>query len=268
VTVVQRAIGVAKGRAVRSAGVMLSRARQVRPPASYRPAVTVLIVNWNSLPYLRRTLAAVRAMSPVDTEIIVVDNGSSDGSLEYLRTRDDVRTVRLPVNVGHGLALDLVVPGIDTEVLAILDVDAFPISERWLPESIAALDAGAVVAGAHLHRNFVHPCFLVTRTPVLHQYRLTLRPVGSLAGLDRSAPLFLDVAEALSQRVIVKFGGGGAIHFFEITSARGPGKAGAVFGGLVYHNMYATQGAHQNEATRMFEQAFSTFHPTLHPELA
>jgi glycosyltransferase involved in cell wall biosynthesis len=256
-------LSAAKGHLVRSTGAAVAAARRRRAPATYRRRVTVVTVSWNSLPFLQRTLAAVRAMSPVETEILVVDNGSSDGSADYLRARTDTRSMLLPVNVGHGVALDLAMAELDTEYVAVLDVDAFPISPEWLPQSIAALDAGAQVAGAHLHRNFVHPCFLVTRPPLLHRYGLTFRPVGSLTTLPTAAPLFLDVGEALAQRVIVKFGGGRALHFFEITSVRGPGMAGAVFGGLVYHNMYATQGKHQREARAVFCEEFDRHHPRL-----
>lgn len=263
---VRHVIGTAKTQAVRSAGALVSAALRARTPRRYRSGVTVVTVNWNSLPYLTRMIAAVEAMSPPGTEIVVVDNASSDGSREYLSSRSGIRAVQLPINVGHGIALDLVVPGLDTEYVAVLDIDAFPVSDQWLPQSIAALNSGAKAAGAHLHRNFVHPSFLVARTEVLHKYRLTFRPVGSLARLQSSAPLFLDVAEALCQRLIVKFGGGSALHFFEPTSVRGPGKAGSVFGGLVYHNLYATQGELRDQALAMFEEAFAVHHPGLTTE--
>jgi glycosyltransferase involved in cell wall biosynthesis len=230
-------------------------------PAAYRSGVTVLTVNWNSLPFLRGMLAATRSCSPSGTEILVIDNGSSDGSLAYLRGRSDVRTMRLPINVGHGVALDLAVPTIDTEFVAVLDIDAFPISDRWLEASIASLERDAVVAGARMHRNYVHPCFLVARTSTLHSLDLTFRPVGSLASLPRRAPLFLDVGEALSQRVIVRFGGGQALHFFEPTSVRGPGNTGTVYGDLVYHNQYATQGEHRDGALQVFVSALDDHHP-------
>jgi hypothetical protein len=260
-----RPVGVAtlKGRIVRGAGSGVARVRRSRAPESYGPGCTVVTVNWNSLPFLRRTIDAIRAASPPDSRIIVFDNGSSDGSVEYLQARDDVRLIRSPINLGHGVALDLAVAEVDTEFLAVLDVDAFPITDRWLPESIAALESGAQVAGARMHRNFVHPCFLVTRTPVVHRYGLTFRPVGSLARLDTEAPLFLDVGEALSQRLIIKFGGGNAVHFFEITSVRGPGGTGAVFGDLVYHNQFATQGTHQSSARQVFDEEFARHHPAL-----
>lgn len=264
----RRHVAAAKGRAVRAGGATAAWVRRRRAPASYRPGTTVVTVNWNSLPFLASMLAATRAMSPSSTEILVVDNASSDGSIDFLRGRNDLRTIKLPVNVGHGVALDIAAATVDTEYLAILDVDAFPVASDWLQTSIRALADGAHIAGAHMHRNFVHPCFLVARTAEIHAHELTFRPVGSLTSLERKAPLFLDVGEAMSQRVIVKFGGGSAVHFFEITEARGPGPAGAVFGGLVYHNMYATQGNGRTDALGLFDEAFERFHPELAPEVA
>lgn len=256
------ALGALKGQAVRLAGAAVARARRRRPPRTYRPGVTVVTVSWNSLPFLRRMLTATRAMSPDDTEIVVVDNDSSDGTRQFLTSQHDVRSVFLPLNVGHGIALDLVVPQIDTEYLAVLDVDAFPVSPTWLAQSTSALTT-AKITGAHLHRNFVHPCYLVTHTELIHRFGLTFAPVGSLARLDDEAPLFLDVAEALSQRLIIKFGGSSTMSLVEPTSTKGPGLAGTVFGGLVYHNMYATQGAHHSAALDLFVEQFRSHHPRL-----
>jgi len=253
-----RFLGRWKGQVLRRTGATVAWALRHRRGKTYRPGITVLVVNWNSLPFLRVTVDAIRQMSPADVRILVIDNASSDGSVEFLNSRPDVDLLRLPLNVGHGVALDIGAATVDTEYLAVLDVDAFPVSPSWLDESVRALEAGHQIAGAHMHRNFIHPCFLVTRTPMLHRMDLTFRPVGSIGRGERSAPLFLDVGEALSQRVIVKFGGSQALHRFEITSLEGPSMAGAVFGGLVYHNMFATQGDGQGSALDLWERAIAT----------
>lgn len=261
---IRRFIGATKGRVVRGSGSAAAWALRHSRRGTLLPGVTVVTVNWNSLSYLRVMLDAIRAMSPSDTEILVVDNGSRDGSVEYLRSRTDVRLLRLPVNVGHGIGLDLGAAMVRTEYIAVLDIDAFPISPQWLQRSIEALEAGAQIAGAHMHRNFIHPCFLVTRTGLLRRYGLTFRPVGSLARLSTSAPLFLDVGEAMAQRTVVKFGGGTTLHRFEMTEEGSGGVHNAVFGGLVYHNMFATQGSGQKQALDHWTQALARFHPDLH----
>jgi len=259
----RRFIGATKGRFVRNSGSAAAWALRHSRRGTLKPGVTVVTVNWNSLPYLRVMLDAIRAMSPSDTEILVVDNGSHDGSVEFLRSRSDVRMLKLPVNVGHGIGLDLGAAMVRTEYIAVLDIDAFPVSPTWLSESIAALEAGAQITGARMHRNFIHPCFLVTRTSLLRDYDLTFRPVGSLSRLSTTAPLFLDVAEAMAQRAIVKFGGGSALHPFEITSSLGGEVDGAVFGELVYHNMFATQGSGRDRALGNWRDAVARYHPNL-----
>ena len=67
------------------------------------PAVSVVIVNWNGLAQLRECLDSLRACGRA-LELIVVDNGSSDGSVEYLRRQSDVSTVFNDRNTGYAPA--------------------------------------------------------------------------------------------------------------------------------------------------------------------
>ena len=55
------------------------------------------------------------------------------------------------------------------------------------------------------------------------------------------------------------------VHF-EITSLRGPGNAGQVFGDLVYHNLWATHGNRRGEALELFHDAVDQYHPGIWPE--
>lgn len=49
------------------------------------PAVTAVLVNWNGRRWLPSVLDTLRAQRDVDLRIVVVDNASSDGSLQWLR---------------------------------------------------------------------------------------------------------------------------------------------------------------------------------------
>jgi len=53
-------------------------------PAS-SPPVSVIIVNWNGKDYLKDCLQSLRAQTFSDYEVILVDNGSTDGSVEWIR---------------------------------------------------------------------------------------------------------------------------------------------------------------------------------------
>jgi glycosyltransferase involved in cell wall biosynthesis len=194
---------------------------------------TIVTVNWNSLPHCEVLIDVVKRRSPLGTRILVVDNGSVDGSRRRLAERDDVRSLRLPVNLGHELALDLGVLVCETEFVVALDVDAFPLHDRWLEELLAPLSEGAQVVGARLNREYVHPCCWAMRTrrfvEMGHSFRSHYQPRRE--GRDASG----DVGEEISAREAPH------VRFFEITSQRGPGDVGTVFGDLVYHNFYATR---------------------------
>jgi glycosyltransferase involved in cell wall biosynthesis len=195
--------------------------------------VTVVTVNWDSRTYLEVLLRLVRQRSPLDVRILVVDNGSHDGSRELLTGRDDVDAVKLPINVGHELALDIGFLLTETQFVVALDVDAFPLHDRWLDELLSPLRAGNEIAGARLNREYVHPCCLAMRTARFveqkHSFRSHYRP--RTKGRDASG----DVGEEMSAREA------GRLHFFDPSEQRGPGDVGTVFGDLVYHNFYATR---------------------------
>jgi glycosyltransferase involved in cell wall biosynthesis len=211
----------------------VQRARARRRIGSLRPGATVVTVNWNSWEHLAVLIDLVTRRSPPGTEILVLDNGSSDVSRKRLRETESVRHVLLPVNMGHDFALDLGVLLCDTEYVVTLDVDAFPLHERWLEELLAPLAEGAQVAGARLNREYVHPCCWAMRTRRFvergHSFRAHYRPREE--GRDASG----DVGEEMSAAEAPN------LHFFEVTSRRGPGDVGTVFGDLVYHNFYSTR---------------------------
>lgn len=214
--------------------VPLLRARARRRLSKLEPgAATVVTVNWNSWKHLEVLIDVVQRRSPASTQIIVVDNGSADESRARLAERPEVKTVKLPGNLGHELAMDTGVLLAETEFVVALDVDAFPLHDNWLPELLAPLDEGAMVSGARLNRQYVHPCCWAMRKARFvergHSFRSHYRPREE--GRDASG----DVGEEISAAEAPH------LHFLEVTEQRGPGDVGTVFGDLVYHNFYATR---------------------------
>jgi glycosyltransferase involved in cell wall biosynthesis len=220
--------------------VLRARARR-RIPRLATGLATVVTVNWNSRDHLAVMIDVVSRRSPAGTRIVVVDNGSEDGSAGMLRKDGRARAVMLPLNLGHELALDIGVLLADTEFVVALDVDAFPLRDDWLEVLLRPLDEGAQVSGARLNREYVHPCCWAMRTARFiergHSFRSEYRPRGD--GRDASG----DVGEAISEREAPN------LHFLEVTSQRGPGDVGTIFGDLVYHNFYATRFGATSERT-------------------
>ncbi|HMB54617.1 MAG TPA: glycosyltransferase family 2 protein [Thermoanaerobaculia bacterium] len=67
--------------------------------------VAVVIPSWNTLAFLPACVESVRGQEG-DPELLVVDNGSSDGSVEWLREHE-VPHLSLPENLGFAAAVNL-----------------------------------------------------------------------------------------------------------------------------------------------------------------
>ena len=67
------------------------------------PQVSVVIVNWNGLALLPDCLDSLSACG-TPLEIIVVDNGSTDGSVGYLRQRPEIVVIGNATNTGYAPA--------------------------------------------------------------------------------------------------------------------------------------------------------------------
>jgi len=98
---------------------------------------SVIIVNWSGDRFLERCLVALMAQSATPHEIILVDNASTDGSLEIARRFPSVRLLAQDSNTGfargNNLAINAAAAG--SEWIALLNPDAFP-EPRWLEECL------------------------------------------------------------------------------------------------------------------------------------
>lgn len=65
------------------------------------PKAAMVILNYNLKDDIRNCIDSIRETTPNSArEIIVVDNGSTDGSLEYLRSQNDIKLLENKENVG------------------------------------------------------------------------------------------------------------------------------------------------------------------------
>ncbi len=70
------------------------------PPAD-RPQVTVLMPTWNRLPYLPEAVESVLAQTLPDLELLVIDDGSTDQSLDWLKGRANGDSRLRPLSQAH-----------------------------------------------------------------------------------------------------------------------------------------------------------------------
>lgn len=100
---------------------------------------SVIILNWNTSSYLERFLPGVIA-SCQDAEIVVADNGSTDGSLETLKRFPQVRTIALDRNYGFTGGYDRTVPQTGGDYVLLLNSDV-ETPEGWLKPLEEWMDA-------------------------------------------------------------------------------------------------------------------------------
>jgi GT2 family glycosyltransferase len=81
----------------------------------------VVIPSWNSAQLLPRCLDSIAAQE-VEVELLVVDNGSTDGSLQLLEERG-VEHVSLPRNLGFAAAVNLGVARTGADAILVLNAD-------------------------------------------------------------------------------------------------------------------------------------------------
>ena len=107
------------------------------------PDVSVVVVTWNGREHLDACLTAVAAQQGVTVETILVDNGSTDGTVEYVRTRYPwVRLVPLAENRGFAAGNNAGVRETTAPFVALLNNDTVP-EPGWLQALLGSLDEPA-----------------------------------------------------------------------------------------------------------------------------
>ena len=119
-------------------------------------SVTVAIPVLNGAAYLEEVLQAVAAQDvDVPVELLIVDSGSTDGSLDIAR-RHGARVIEIPQSeFSHGLTRNLAIEEATGDVVVFLTQDSTPASDRWLAsmlEGFAQSDDVALVFGPHIAR--------------------------------------------------------------------------------------------------------------------
>jgi GT2 family glycosyltransferase len=93
--------------------------------------ISVIVVNWNRKELLRACLASLARQSEVASEVIVVDNGSADGSADMAEAEFGARVIRNRENRGFCAANNQGIAAAKAEFVALLNNDA-EAAEGWL----------------------------------------------------------------------------------------------------------------------------------------
>jgi GT2 family glycosyltransferase len=101
------------------------------------PLVTVAVVNWNGEKYIHRCLEHAFSQTHPELDVIVVDNGSTDGSLEKIQAKygDRCRVFVNTDNVGYSPAMNQAIEAAKGEFMVQLNSDAC-LHEAFIAESL------------------------------------------------------------------------------------------------------------------------------------
>ena len=106
----------------------------------------IVILNWNGVDHLRRFLPSVVAAAPAGVEVVVADNGSTDGSVAVLGSEfPTVRIVRLDRNYGFAGGYNRALRQVEADYYILLNSDV-ETPAGWLDPLLDTLERNPDVA--------------------------------------------------------------------------------------------------------------------------
>lgn len=124
---------------------LIKRGFEAKPAApaiaAQRPTASVVIPTLNAGDQFKTVLDAVRRQrTPWRKEILVIDSGSTDGTVDLVKSAEDVRLIEIDkAEFGHGKTRNLGVERTEGDFVAFLTHDALPADDYWLYNIVALL---------------------------------------------------------------------------------------------------------------------------------
>lgn len=134
---------------------------------------TIAILTYNAIGSINGLLDSCLAQSAdVPFEILVIDSGSNDGTVEAVSGREAIRLHRIPnTSFGHGRTRNLAVELAKGEFVVFVTQDAAPATEHWLGEMLRPFEVSDRVACV-FGKQIPHPdCCPTVKRDVINHFR-------------------------------------------------------------------------------------------------
>ena len=134
------------------------------------PRLTVLMPTYNVAPWVEEAIQSVLKQTFADFELLVVDDASTDNTLDVVRSISDprIRVASFPDNVGLSENLNRGLGLIDTELVARMDGDDIA-EPDWLETGIKVLDGHPEVGVCSFGFQFFGTKTSLVRFPEHHE---------------------------------------------------------------------------------------------------
>ena len=120
--------------------------------------VSVVIPTKNAGPILKDVLDAVFVQqTDWPYEVVIVDSGSSDGTVELIKKYSSIRLIEIsPNEFGHGRTRNFAVSKSSGEFVAMITQDALPMHNKWLSSLVDTMESDPCIAGV-FGRHIAYP---------------------------------------------------------------------------------------------------------------
>ena len=229
---------------------------------SQAPEVSVVVVTWNGRALLERSLPATLSQQGVRHEVILVDNGSTDGTVEWVGSRfPEVRLRRLEANLGFAAANNAGFTTARAPLIATINNDAVP-DAGWLARLLDAARAHPEAGMFASRMVFAHQPDTINAAGIATDVlgiawdRLSGSPVGA----DASGEVFGACAgAALYRRELLAETGGFDPSFFAYLEDVDLAWRGQWLGWRTWYVAEA-RVTHEHSGTGVEESPFKTYH--------
>jgi len=104
-----------------------ARRKPVRPPR----LASIIILCWNELEYTKQCIESVLANTSAPFELVLVDNGSTDGTPDYMATIDGAKVIRNEENLGFPKGVNQGIEAAEGDYIVLLNNDTI-VPPGWL----------------------------------------------------------------------------------------------------------------------------------------
>ena len=126
--------------------------------------VSIILVTFNGLEATKNCIESIHKYTNISYELIIVDNGSTDGTLEYIDSLSNAKTIHNQKNLGFSAANNIGIKNSKGDYILLLNNDTI-VTEGWLNGLLRAINLAPEVGLAGPKTNWVFSSSQIVDSP-------------------------------------------------------------------------------------------------------